>query len=135
MISDLVFLQDYTPEEVIDIETIYEKGSWFQAKNIDIIPLSQLGEMLGVSDYDSLMKEFIPAIEPEGESVLLAFPSILQEKLTTISDEEIETVAVKWSKIEEFWGFAPVEGLIDYLKRAREFLSQSKEPVYLFWGC
>lgn len=135
MISDLVFLQGHAPEEVIDGETIYEKGSWFQAKNIDIIPLSKLGEMLGVSDYDSLMKEFVPAIEPEGESVLLAFPNILQEKLTTISDDEIESVAIEWSKIEEFWSSAPAEGLVDYLKRAREFLSQSKESVYLFWSC
>lgn len=134
MISDLVFLQGNSPEDVIDPETIYDKGIWFSAKNIDTIPLSLLGEFLNVSDYDSLMSEFQPAIDPDGESVLLTFPLSLQKKLASISDSEIDSVAPKWAEIEEFWSAAPVESLVDYLKQVREFLAKSDEPVYLFWG-
>jgi len=132
-ITDLVFLEGNKPESILYDEDNFEKGRWFQAKNIDIIPLSKLGSLLGVSSYEELMSEFEPAVPPEGEAVLLNFPIKLQDKLKTLTDNEISKVVVEWCKIEEFYS-ATEESLKDYLIRLREFLSVSNEPVYLFWS-
>ncbi len=67
-ISDVVFLEGNEPEEVVNSEDPYSYGKWFNAKNIDMIPLSQLGEFLGVASYKELMKGFQPVHPPKGEA-------------------------------------------------------------------
>lgn len=79
-ISDIVLLEGNNPDEVMSSEDPYEYGNWFSAKNIDMIPLSMLGDILGVSSYSELMKEFQPVVPPEGEAFLLSFPEKLQDK-------------------------------------------------------
>ena len=54
-ISDVVFLNGNDPEEVMNSEEPYSYGNWFSAKNIDMIPLSMLGEILNISSYKDLM--------------------------------------------------------------------------------
>ncbi|AJQ95454.1 hypothetical Protein YC6258_03418 [Gynuella sunshinyii YC6258] len=41
-----VFLEGNDPEALLDSKNPYCFGKWFRAKNIDMIPLSQPGEML-----------------------------------------------------------------------------------------
>lgn len=130
-ISDVVFLEGNDPEEVVNDEDPYLFGKWFSAKNIDMIPLSQLGEMLGVSTYKELMKGFQPIHPPEGETFILSFPAELQDKIRVLNDDEISEVIERWSKIEEFGG-APEESLRQYLVGLRAFLNENSGYANLF---
>lgn len=131
-ISDIVFLEGNDPDEVMNSENPYEYGKWFKAKNIDMIPLSMLGEYLGVSSYKELMKGFQPVVPPEGEAFLLSFPEALQNRIKSLTDDEIKNVVSEWSKIEEFGGNAPEEPLQQYLMGLRDFLSTKGEYAYIF---
>ncbi|WP_321346257.1 hypothetical protein [Halopseudomonas oceani] len=130
-ISDVVFLEGNDPEEVVNSEDPYLYGKWFNAKNIDMIPLSQLGEFLGVSSYKELMKGFQPVHPPEGESFILSFPEALQDKIKNLNDDEISEVIGRWSEIEEFHG-APEEPLRQYLEGLRDFLNENSGYANLF---
>ncbi|MEQ3725630.1 hypothetical protein [Alcanivorax sp.] len=131
-VSDVVFLEGNDPEEVANSENPYLFGNWFSAKNIDMIPLSQLGEMLGVSTYKELMKGFQPVHPPEGEAFILSFPEELQDKIKELSESSITDVVVPWSRIEEFGGNAPEEQLQQYLVGLRNSLNENTGYANLF---
>ena len=131
-ISDVVFLDGNDPEEMMFSDDPYSYGKWFSAKNIDTIPLSVLGELLGVASYKELMKGFQPILPPEGESFLLSFPEPLQDRIRVLSDQEIVDVASKWSKIDEFRGGVVEESLQNYIKGLRSFLNSVNGYASLF---
>ena len=131
-ISDVVFLEGSDPEEVVNSEEPYSLGKWFRAKNIDMIPLSKLGEMLGVSTYQNLMKGFQPVHPPEGEAFILSFPKELQDRIRGLDDQEIAAVVTQWSKIDEFGGDAPEEPLHNYLAGLRDFLNERSGYANLY---
>lgn len=131
-ISDVVFLEANDPDEVANSEDPYSYGKWFKAKNIDMIALSQLGEILGVSSYKEMMSGFQPIHPPEGEAFILSFPEELQDKIRGITDQEIDSVLMPWSKIDEFGGTASIEVLKDYLVGLRSFLNGSAGYANLF---
>ncbi|UDL06997.1 hypothetical protein [Marinobacter sp. CA1] len=130
-ISDVVFLEGNDPEEVVNSEDPYSYGKWFNAKNIDTIPLSLLGEFLGVSSYKELMKGFQPVHPPEGEAFVLSFPKALQDRIRSLNDDEISEVINPWSRIEEFHD-APEESLRQYLAGLRDFLNENSGYANLF---
>lgn len=131
-ISDVVFLEGNNPDEVMNSENPYEYGKWFKAKNVDMIPLSLLGEILGVSSYNELMQGFQPVVPPEGEAFLLSFPEVLQDRIKSLTDDEVRNVVSEWSKIEEFSGDASEEPLQEYLIGLRDFLNIREEYAYIF---
>ncbi|WP_428240844.1 hypothetical protein [Gynuella sp.] len=130
-ISDVIFLEGNDPEEVVNSEDPYLLGKWFRANNIDMIPLSKLGEMLDVADYKDLMKGFQPIHPPEGEAFILSFPKKLQDKIRVLSDNEITEVVSQWSTIEEFGG-EPDEQLKQYLVGLQAFLNENEGYANLF---
>ena len=132
MITDLVFLDGNSVEEIM---SCFDSsiGLWYTAKNIDMIALAQLGEMLQVGDYESLSAGFDLVSEPN-EQMLFSFPSKLKAKLATLADNEISEVSEKWKNIEEFRGGMSSEACIKYLSEVRDFLNKSDEPVYLQMG-
>lgn len=130
-ISDVVFLEGNEPEHVLNSDGPYLHGKWFNSKNIDMIPLSQLGELLGVASYKELMVEFQPVHLPEGEAFILSFPSVLQDKIKSLNDDEISEVIGKWSRIEELHG-TPEELLKQYLSGLRDFLNEHSGYANLF---
>jgi hypothetical protein len=131
-ISDVVFLEGNDPEKVINSEDPYLFGKWFHAKNIDMIPLSLLGELLGVSSCKELMKGFQPVHPPEGEAFVLSFPKELQDRIRGLSDSDIAEAVVSWVKIEEFGGNAYEESLRHYLVGLRDFMSENSGNANLF---
>ena len=80
-----------------------ERSNFFYNK-MGMIELSNLGEMLEVDTYDQLSAQFKmvgPLLESMwGEST----PSNLMDRLRTINDDEVKTVASSWAKIDEFHG-------------------------------
>jgi hypothetical protein len=132
MLTDLVFLNGLTINKLM-ASSNYQLGLWYLAKNIDMIALSTLGEMLNVAPYKTLMDGFILASEP-AEQMLFSFPADLQAKLKTLSDTEIDSVINKWSQIEEFRNSMPAEACKKYLIDVRDFLNKSDESVYLAMG-
>jgi hypothetical protein len=132
MLTDLVFLNDLSIDEIMSTHD-YEVGVWYSSRNIDMIPLSALGEMLNVADYNSLMAAFVMASEP-AEKMLFSFPEDLQSKLKSISNIEIDSVVNKWSKIEEFNNLMSSDTCKQYLTEVREFLNKSDASVYLVMG-
>ncbi len=131
-ISDIVFLEGNDPDEVMNSENPYEYGKWYNAKNIDMIPLSMLGEILEVSSYEDLMKGFQPIVPPEGEAFILSFPTELQDRIKILTDDEINGAVSHWSKIEEFGGNAPEEPLQQYLMGLRDFLNTNEGYADIF---
>lgn len=118
--------------EIVTDEEGYEKGNWFMAKNIGMIELSQLGQMLGVAEYESLMGGFELVGEPLPEGPWpQTLPPALADSLTFISDDQIADVCGRWSGIEEFSGMMPAESLVEYLTNLREFLSAHEGPYFL----
>lgn len=122
-LSDIVFLEGNNPEDVANSPEPYSLGTWFHAKNIDLIPLSKLGELLSVATYKDLMSGFNPLFPPEGDGFILSFPEVLQDKIRSLTDDEISEVVPRWAEIEEFGEFATTESLTTYLKSLREFLN------------
>ena len=131
-ISDVVLLEGTAPNELMNSDEPYQHGKWFMAKNIETIPLSKLGEILGVSTYSDLMKGFEPIVPPEGEAFLLSFPEILQDRIKSLSDDEINTAVEKWVHIDEFGPNAPEEPFRVYLRELRDFLNGSNEYAVLY---
>lgn len=129
MITDLVFLESNSIEEIM---CSYDSsiGLWYQAKNIDMIALSKLGEMLQVGDYKSLSRGFNLVSEPD-EQMLFTIPLDLQSKLSCLSDEEITKVSDNWQHIDEFRGGMTAISCVNYLTDVRAFLNKSSDPVYL----
>ena len=114
-------------EEIIIQEDPYSKGSWFKAKNIGMIELSKLGEMLEVGSYDSLSDGFKLVGEPLDQGPWpQTIPVELTDRLSVLSEDEIIEVCDHWSKIEEFRGHAAPDALKDYLLGLREFLVSTK---------
>ncbi|WP_444944062.1 hypothetical protein ACJJIK_02230 [Microbulbifer sp. ZKSA006] len=131
-ISDIVFLDGNEPEEVLYCEDQAECGIWFRAKNIDSVPLSKLGEILGVGTCKELSSGFQPAVPPEGEAFLLNFPVALKNKIASCSAQEIESASNEWVKIDEFRGGMSTEMARKYISSLKEFLQNSDEDVFLF---
>ena len=130
-ISDIVFLEGNDAEEIISSEDPYSCGKWFHAKNIDMIPLSKLGEILGVATYKELMSSFQPIHPPEGEAFILSFPRILQDKIKSLTDHDISDVVEQWSRIDEFHG-ALSAPLKDYLSGLCRFLNSNQGYANIF---
>jgi hypothetical protein len=124
-LSDVVFLEGNDPEAVAYSPEPYSLGTWFHAKNIDLIPLSMLGELLGVATYKDLMSGFQPLFPPDGECFILSFPDALQDKIRTLTDDEIGEITPRWSEIDEFRGSSPAESLTAYLSSLRDFLNEN----------
>lgn len=49
MFTELLFLDGYSIEEILS--SSYDLGTWYHAKNIDLIPLSFLGSLLDIGSY------------------------------------------------------------------------------------
>lgn len=130
-ISDIVFLEGNDAEEVACSEDPYSYGKWFHAKNIDMIPLSKLGELLSVSSYKELMSGFQPIHPPEGEAFILSFPEVLQDKIKSLNDQDIMAITERWAKIDEFHG-ASEPPLRQYLTGLRDFLNSNSGYANIF---
>lgn len=119
-------------EAILGDENPYDRGAWFMAKNIGMIELCQLGELLQVDSYDSLTGEFNLVGEPLPEGPWpQTVPTALSDKLAKLDDREIAAVCPKWSGIEEFDGATPADVLADYLRRLRAFLQANQGPYFL----
>ena len=131
-ISDVVFLDGHSPERVMDAEVPYSVGTWFHAKNIDDIALSQLGEMLGIASYDDLMSGFTCLTPLDAYRWLFSIPEALQDKIRSLEDDEIAAVAPQWAGIEEFRGHVRADSLISYISELRDFLNANEGYAALF---
>lgn len=129
-LSDILACEINQLEEIIIQEDPYSKGRWFKAKNIGMIELSKLGEMLEVGPYDSLSKGFKLVGEPLAQGPWpQTIPVALADKLSVLSEGEIIEVCENWSKIEEFGGYAAPDALKAYLLALKEFLVSSKSSI------
>jgi hypothetical protein len=133
-LSDIVACDQDQLLDIVTQEEAYSKGAWFYAKNIDMIVLSKLGEMLGVAAYDELMEGFELVGEPLDDGPWPhTLPEALLAKLAKITDAEIDEVVPRWAKIEEFHG-GWEEGLREYLSGLRTFLAANRGPYFLVLG-
>ena len=131
-LSDILSCDETMVEAAITSERPYTIGDWYLAKGISTIELSKLGEMLKVSDYDSLMSGFELVGEPLPEGPWPErIPEVLTAKLRTITDEEIAHVCQPWAKIEEFFGTVAPADLVPYLTELRGFLAANHGPYFV----
>jgi hypothetical protein len=131
-LTDVLACPEDQLEAIITHEECYQRGSWYLAKRAGAIELCKLGEALGIGSYDDLKRGFKLVGEPlpEGPWPETIHPRLV-EKLTTITDDEIETVTREWCRIEEFHGVAKPEELAKYLKGLRSFLVANAGPFFL----
>jgi len=131
-ISDILACSEPDLPNIMAAENPWGHGTWFSAKNIGMIELSQLGEMLHVGTYDELSEQFNLIGEPKPDGPWPeSTPPNLMTKLATLSELEINEVSVRWSEIEEFHGASKPEELASYLKTLRDFLQSNDGPYYL----
>lgn len=131
-LTDILACKMVDVEAAITSDEPYSIGTWCMAKGIGMIELCQLGEMLDVAPYDSLIDGFNLVGDPLPDGPWpQTIPDELVTKLATVTDEEISSVCPRWAEIEEFGGTVPAEGLADYLKELRTFLSENEGPYFL----
>jgi len=130
-LSDLLSCPEDELEAIITNEAPYSSGTWFLAKNIGMIQLCKLGELLGLGSYRDLKRGFGLVGEPlpDGPWPETTHPALIA-KLRDVSDAEIQSVVNDWARTEELAGTSP-ENLADYLTRLRDFLKQQKNPIFL----
>jgi hypothetical protein len=129
-LSDILSCPVDQLEEVVSQENPYERGTWFFAKRIGMIELSQLGKILGIGTYDDLKAGFQLVGEPLPEGPWpQTIPPDLVTALGSLTDEHIESVCPEWAEIEEL-SVSP-EGLAQYLTNLRDFLRANTGPFFL----
>jgi hypothetical protein len=117
---------------ILDSDEPYDKDRWFLCKGIGMIELSQLGEMLRVDSYDSLMAGMKLIGEPRDDGPWpVTIPDALTKRLAAITNHEIAAVVPRWVELEEFHGTATRESLTDYLTRLRTYLSERSGAFFL----
>lgn len=137
MITDILVLKENGREQIINAEDArLIEGKYFLAKRIDQIALSQLGELLNISSYDEIMKEFEIVSLIVDECIFLTFPTKLQNKIKEISNTEISKVVVKWATMEEFYGTSKEleDFLASYLNGLRDFFISNPGDAFLLFG-
>lgn len=131
-LSDILVCQTDEVEAAITSEKPYSIGAWFQAKNVGMIELCKLGEMLGVAPYDSLTAGFTLVGEPLPEGPWpQTVPAGLIAKIAALTDEEIAAACPRWAEIEEFGNVMPADDLVRYLQLLRQFISEHEGPCFL----
>ena len=130
-LSDFLSCPEDQLEAIITKDEPYSDGAWFKAKNIGMIQLCELGELLKVGSYDELKNGFGLVGEPLPDGPWPEkTPPALITMLRQISDTEIQSVAQVWARTDGLTGVSSAN-LVDYLTRLRDFLTQQSNPIFL----
>ncbi len=130
-LSDFLSCPEEELETIITNDEPYSDGAWFKAKNIGMIQLCKLGELLNIGSYDELKNGFGLVGEPLPDGPWPeTTPPALIAKLRQISDTEIQSAAQGWARTDELTGVSSAN-LVDYLTRLRDFLKQQSNPIFL----
>ncbi len=110
----------------------------FQTKGVDpIVMLGRLEALLTGREYRDIKHGKTVAVEDGGERLVIALTDSISAALADADDARLASVALPWSRIEEFWGQVNPEELASWLgelaalsRRARE----RSERLYC-WVC
>ena len=131
-VNDILNCAESDLWNILDSDDAYQNDGWFMSKGVGMIELCKLGEMLGVASYDELTDGFDLVGEPRDEGPWpQTIPSSLMDRIANLADDEIASVAPKWTGIEEFEGTATSQSLSDYLTRLREYLAGRAGELFL----
>ncbi|SMP78254.1 hypothetical protein SAMN06265222_12515 [Neorhodopirellula lusitana] len=130
-LSDMLTCPESELAKIITSDEPYSSGRWLQAKNIAMIQLSKLGEILNLGTYKELSAGFELVGEPLPDGPWPErTPPALVAAIAALTDDEIQTVARAWSNDPELEGNAP--GILAaYLSDFRGFASDCSLPIFL----
>ena len=105
-----------------------------EAKTIDSVSISTLGEILGVGTYDELVEEVSngPALA-SGEAGLFVIPTRMRDALAAAVDEA-PAIAAKWHATEEISGWYAEDVrtvVLELVALAQRAANESQQ--LLFW--
>lgn len=126
------------PDEIDDAlveEGPHERFATVEAKTVDAVSISTLGEILGAGTYDELLDQALNDRQAEGgEAGLTPVPTEVRDALATTND--LDSVAERWAGTEELAEWAPgdvrevVQELAALAKQARE----ANREVWFWWS-
>jgi hypothetical protein len=137
-----VVLGEFFAADSADLDdTLVEEGPAgrypiVEAKTIDPVSISTLGEILGIGSYDDLIDEVSegPAAE-SGEAGLFTIPSRMRDALAQ-SELDATSLAARWGATEELsaWPVEDVQTVVRGLAAlARHAVTESRQ-IFFWWS-
>ncbi|MDF1679442.1 MAG: hypothetical protein P1U45_02595 [Ponticaulis sp.] len=136
-ISDIYYIGDLDFADVYEMERDDEpmpSVDVFSAKNLSLIELCELGQVLGLGSFDEMMAGFKDAfVDEDAGCGALIIPEKLVRKIKSLSVYEIGSAAEAWSKFEQFQHMLPPQTLSNPPKKrglfARIFKLKTEVPI------
>lgn len=107
-----------------------------EAKTVDPVSISTLGEILGVATYDDLLDEVSEGPQTEsGEAGVFTIPVAMRDALAA-PDLDTPTVAAKWRATEEVaaWSDEDVQTLIGELAALAQRATGDSRHLFFWWS-
>jgi hypothetical protein len=122
-------------DEAIGEHGPFERFPTVEAKTVDAVSISTLGEILCAGPYDELLNRALDDRQAEGgEAGITPVAKEIRDALTTT--EDLESVAERWGRTEEMAAWEPedvrevVRELAALAIRARE----ANQAVWFWWS-
>jgi hypothetical protein len=107
-----------------------------EAKSVDPVSISTLGEILGIGSYDDLIDEVSEGPEAaSGEAGLFIVPTRMRDALAT-AELDLATVAVQWHATEELsaWPAEDVQEVVRELAALALRAAGESQEVFFWWS-
>lgn len=114
----------------------YGRYSTVEAKTVDPVSISTLGEILGVGSYDDLIDEVSDGrAAPSGEAGLFTVPTKMRDALVA-GEQEVAAIAARWAATEELQGWQPeeVETVVRELVALAQRAVDESSQVFFWWS-
>jgi hypothetical protein len=107
-----------------------------EAKTVDPVSISTLGELLGIGSYDDLLDEVSEGPEaPSGEAGVFTVPARMRDALAA-AEEDAAEIAAKWGATEELSGWAEEElqTLVRELVALAQRALRESRQLFFWWS-
>jgi hypothetical protein len=107
-----------------------------EAKTVDPVSISTLGEILGIGSYDDLIDEVSEGPEAEsGEAGLFTIPSRMRDALAE-PELDATSVAARWGATEELsaWPTEDVETVVRELAALARRAAAESQQIFFWWS-
>jgi len=107
-----------------------------EAKTLDPVSISTLGEILGVGSYDDLVEEVSDGPEAaSGEAGLFTIPSRMRDALAAAEDDT-PAIAEKWHATDELsgWDAEDVERVARGLAGLAHRAASESQQLFFWWS-
>ena len=107
-----------------------------EAKTVDPVSISTLGEILGIGSYDDLIEEVSDGPgAASGEAGLFNIPTRMRDALAA-AERDVATIAAKWQATEELsaWPAEDVQSVVRELVALAQRAADEARQLFFWWS-